>query len=176
MAKNKISPVTAQIIKALLFLGVGVALIVQPWLAGVSWLGWVIVVFTVLIALATIRRLNNAAKMQKSVVAEFASGDAVYEKGLKIEGVLYDFSTFGAEMSGASLKEGQLFFSYSFFAKRGGRAKEIVSIPVNPDETEKALAVLQALGLPEVEWPKEEEKAEKADRAKELPEADEKEP
>lgn len=172
---NKMTPVTVQILKALLFLGAGVILIVQPWLSGISWLGWVIVAITVMIALATVRRLIQASRMQKSEIASFASGDAVYEKGLKIADVLYDFSTFGAEMSGASLKEGKLWFSYSFYARRGGRAEEMVSIPVNADEEQKAWDVLAALNLPEVKWPAEEDGGSVPEQVEPLPDSDEKE-
>lgn len=150
-AKNSLSPLYMQLLKGLLFLGAGVALIVQPWLTGVSWLGWGMVIITALVACATAVRLVNAARMQRSVIARFDCGDAVYERGLKIGGVLYDFSTFGAQLSAAEFDGTQLRFAYSFYARRGGRAGEIVSIPVGEGEADKARKVLERLGLPEIE-------------------------
>ena len=67
-AKNSLSPLYMQLIRGLQFLGAGVALIVQPWLTGISWLGWGMVIITALVALATAVRLVNAARMQKSVI------------------------------------------------------------------------------------------------------------
>lgn len=89
--------------------------------------------------------------MRAHVVAEFADGSAVYEKGLQIGGMLYDFSTFGAQIDGASFDGERLSFLYSYYAKRRGRAMEVVEIAVQPEEAEKARAVLAHLGLPEVE-------------------------
>ncbi len=151
MAKNRRSPLVVELIKGLIFLGFGVVLIVQPWLAAVSWLGWVILVAGALIALAMALRIRNARRMRVHVVAEFADGSAVYEKGLQIGGMLYDFSTFGAQIDGASFDGERLSFLYSYYAKRRGRAMEVVEIAVQPDEAEKARAVLAHLGLPEVE-------------------------
>ena len=155
-AKNRLSPLHMQLLKGLLFLLIGIALIVQPWLAGISWLGWLMVVVTVFIAGATGVRLRSAARMQKNVIAQFACGDAVYENGLKIDGVLYDFSTFGAQLNGAEFDGERLRFAYSFYAKRGGRAGETVSIPVAADEADKARAVLEKLALPCLDPVKEE--------------------
>lgn len=151
MAKNRRSPLVVELIKGLIFLGFGVVLIVQPWLAAVSWLGWVILVAGALIALAMALRIRNARRMRVHVVAEFADGSAVYEKGLQIGGMLYDFSTFGAQIDGASFDGERLSFLYSYYAKRRGRAMEVVEIAVQPEEAEKARAVLAHLGLPEVE-------------------------
>ena len=151
MAKNRRSPLVVELIKGLIFLGFGVVLIVQPWLAAVSWLGWVILVAGALIALAMALRIRNARRMRAHVVAEFADGSAVYEKGLQIGGMLYDFSTFGAQIDGASFDGERLSFLYSYYAKRRGRAMEVVEIAVQPEEAEKARAVLEHLGLPEVE-------------------------
>ena len=158
-AKNSLSPLYMQLLKGLLFLLIGIALIVQPWLTGVSWLGWLMVAVTVLIALATAVRLVNAARMQKKVIARFDCGDAVYENGLKIGGVLYDFSTFGAQLSGADCDGERLRFQYSFYARRGGRTGEIVSIPVGTGEADKAQEVLARLGLPAIEEPEQKEPA-----------------
>ena len=77
MAKNRRSPLVVELIKGLIFLGFGVVLIVQPWLAAVSWLGWVILVAGALIALAMALRIRNARRMRAHVVAEFADGSAV---------------------------------------------------------------------------------------------------
>lgn len=159
MAKSKRSPMTAELIKGLIFLGFGVILIVQPWLAAVSWLGWLIVAAGALIACVMGVRIVNARKMLKHVVAEFASGDAVYEKGLKIDGILYDFSTFGAEIRGASFDGERLRILYSYYAKRRGRATEEVSIALQEDEAEKARQVLAHLGVPPVEEVRAQEKA-----------------
>lgn len=158
-AKNSLSPLYMQLLKGLLFLLIGIALIVQPWLTGVSWLGWLMVAVTVLIALATAVRLVNAARMQKKVIARFDCGDAVYENGLKIGGVLYDFSTFGAQLSGADCDGERLRFQYSFYARRGGRTGEIVSIPVGTGEADKAQEVLARLGLSAIEEPEQKEPA-----------------
>ena len=65
--------------------------------------------------------------------------------------MLYDFSTFGAQIDGASFDGERLSFLYSYYAKRRGRAMEVVEIAVQPEEAEKARAVLAHLGLPEVE-------------------------
>ena len=62
-----------------------------------------------------------------------------------------DFSTFGAQIDGASFDGERLSFLYSYYAKRRGRAMEVVEIAVQPEEAEKARAVLAHLGLPEVE-------------------------
>ena len=139
MAKNRRSPLVVELIKGLIFLGFGVVLIVQPWLAAVSWLGWVILVAGALIALAMALRIRNARRMRAHVVAEFADGSAVYEKGLQIGGMLYDFSTFGAQIDGASFDGERLSFLYSYYAKRRGRAMEVVEIAVQPEEADKAL-------------------------------------
>ena len=157
--KNSLSPLYMQLLKWLLFAGIGAALIVQPWLTGISWLGWLMVIVTALVVIATAVRLIKAARMQKSVIAQFDCGDAVYENGLKISGVLYDFSTFGAQLSAAAFDGQQLRFAYSFYARRGGRTGEIVSIPVGEGEADKAQAVLARLGLPELEQESETETA-----------------
>lgn len=154
-AKNSLSPLYMQLLKGLLFLLIGIALIVQPWLEGISWLGWLMVAVAVLVAAATAVRLVNAARMQKKVIAQFDCGDAVYENGLKIGGVLYDFSTFGAQLSGADCDGEKLRFQYSFYARRGGRTGEIVSIPIGEGEADKAQEVLARLGLPGIEEPAE---------------------
>ena len=138
-------------IKALFFLLVGIILIVQPWLRAVAWVGWIIVALLALIGVAALVRLRNARRMQKQLIAEFASGDAVYRQGLRIDGALYDFSTFGAQIDAVSFDGASLRFSYSFYARRGGRTGEIVSIPVEENETDKAQTVLQTLSLPTVE-------------------------
>lgn len=151
MAKKRRSPLVMELIKGLVFLAFGVVLIVQPWLAAVSWLGWVIVVVGVLIALAMALRIRNARRMREHVVAEFSDGSAVYERGLQIGGALYDFSTFGAQIDGASFDGERLSFLYSYYAKRRGRAMEVVEIAVLPEEVEKAHAVLAHLNLPDVE-------------------------
>ena len=155
--KNSLSPLYMQLLKWLLFAGIGAALIVQPWLTGISWLGWLMVIVTALVVIATAARLIKAARMQKSVIAQFDCGDAVYENGLKISGVLYDFSTFGAQLTAAEFDGEKLRFEYSFYARRGGRAGEIVSIPVGEGEADKAQAVLARLGLPELEQEAEQE-------------------
>ena len=155
--KNSLSPLYMQLLKWLLFAGIGAALIVQPWLTGISWLGWLMVIVTALVVIATAVRLIKAARMQKSVIAQFDCGDAVYENGLKISGVLYDFSTFGAQLSAAAFDGQRLRFAYSFYARRGGRTGEIVSIPVGEGEADKAQAVLARLGLPELEREPEQE-------------------
>ena len=115
------------------------------------------VIVTALVVIATAMRLIKAARMQKNVIAQFDCGDAVYENGLKISGVLYDFSTFGAQLSAAAFDGTQLRFAYSFYARRGGRTGEIVSIPVGEGEADKAQAVLARLGLPELEQEAEQE-------------------
>ena len=155
--KNSLSPLYMQLLKWLLFAGIGAALIVQPWLTGISWLGWLMVIVTALVVIATAVRLIKAARMQKSVIAQFDCGDAVYENGLKISGVLYDFSTFGAQLTAAEFDGTRLRFAYSFYARRGGRTGEIVSIPVGEGEADKAQAVLARLGLPELEQEPEQE-------------------
>lgn len=155
--KNSLSPLYMQLLKWLLFAGIGAALIVQPWLTGISWLGWLMVIVTALVVIATAVRLIKAARMQKNVIAQFDCGDAVYENGLKISGVLYDFSTFGAQLTAAEFDGTRLRFAYSFYARRGGRTGEIVSIPVGEGEADKAQAVLARLGLPELEQEAEQE-------------------
>lgn len=155
--KNSLSPLYMQLLKWLLFAGIGAALIVQPWLTGISWLGWLMVIVTALVVIATAARLIKAARMQKNVIAQFDCGDAVYENGLKISGVLYDFSTFGAQLTAAEFDGQRLRFAYSFYARRGGRTSEIVSIPVGEGEADKAQAVLARLGLPELEQEAEQE-------------------
>ena len=57
----------------------------------------------------------------------------------------------GAQIDGASFDGERLSFLYSYYAKRRGRAMEVVEIAVQPEEAEKARAVLAHLGLPEVE-------------------------
>ena len=155
--KNSLSPLYMQLLKWLLFAGIGAALIVQPWLTGISWLGWLMVIVTALVVIATAVRLIKAARMQKNVIAQFDCGDAVYENGLKISGVLYDFSTFGAQLSAAAFDGQRLRFAYSFYARRGGRTGEIVGSPGGVREADKAQAVLARLGLPELEQEAEQE-------------------
>lgn len=142
------SPLLMQLVKIAFFLLVGVMLIVQPWLRGVAWLGWLILIFAALVCAAALMRLNNARKMQKQLIAEFDCGDAVYAKGLRIGGALYDFSTFGAQIDAADFDGEHLRFRYSFYARRGGRSTEDVAIPVKAEEADKAQAVLATLALP----------------------------
>lgn len=151
MAKSKRSPMVAELIKGLIFLGFGVILIVQPWLSAVSWLGWLILVLGALIACVMGARILGARRMQRHVVAQFSSGNAVYDRGLKIDGILYDFSTFGAEICGATFDGERLSILYSYYAKRRGRAMEEVGFNVEGDEADKALKVIQHLGVPPVE-------------------------
>lgn len=162
MASNKRSPLVMELVKGLIFLGVGVVLIVQPWLAAISWLGWVIVVAGTLIAAVMVLRIRNAKKMQKQTLAQFEDGNAVYARGLKIAGSLYDFSTFGAQLDGASFDGENLNFLYSYYAKRRGRASEVVGFAVPPQEADKARMVIEQLGLPTVEAAQEAQEARKA--------------
>ena len=142
------SPLLMQTIKIVFFLLVGVMLIVQPWLRAVAWLGWLILIFAALVCAAALMRLHNARKMQKHLIAEFDCGDAVYKQGLRIDGALYDFSTFGAQIDAAAFDGARLRFRYSFYARRGGRTGEEVSIPVDASEADKAQLVLETLALP----------------------------
>lgn len=145
------SPLFMQVLKGAFFLLIGFMLIVQPWLSAVSWIGWVIVVLSLLMGCAAVMRLVNARRMQKQLITEFANGDAVYAQGLRIDGALYDFSTYGARIDAADFDGETLRFSYSFYARRGGRTGEIVSIPVASGEEEKAQLVLEKLSLPTIE-------------------------
>ena len=132
-----------QLNKWLLFVLVGLLLIVQPWLTVVSWAGWIVLVFAGLMGCAAIMRLVNAKKMQKQLVAEFACGDAVFAHGLRVEGALYDFATVGVQVDEVTFDGEKLHVRYSFWARRGGRAVETLSIPVAPDEADKARAALE---------------------------------
>lgn len=145
------SPLFMQVIKGAFFLLIGFVLIVQPWLSAVSWIGWIIIALSLLMCCAAVMRLVNARKMQKQLIAEFANGDAVYTQGLRIDGALYDFSTFGAQIDAADFDGEALRFSYSFYARRGGRTGETVSIAVAADEADKAQLVLEKLSLPTIE-------------------------
>lgn len=169
------SPLVMQVVKGAFFLLVGFMLIVQPWLKAVSWIGWIIVALSLLIGCATVMRLINAQKMQKQLVAQFANGDAVYAQGLRIDGALYDFSTFGAQIDAVSFDGEKLSFSYSFFARRGGRTGEVVSILVGAEEADKAQLVLEKLSLPTLEAFEEKQKALEAARKAEDAKENEKE-
>ena len=153
------SPLFMQVLKGAFFLLIGFVLIVQPWLRAVSWLGWIIVVLALLIGCAAVMRLVNARKMQKQLLAEFACGDAVYAQGLRIDGALYDFSTYGARIDAADFDGETLRFNYSFYARRGGRTGEVVAIAVAKDEKDKAQLVLEKLALPTIETFMNEQKA-----------------
>lgn len=145
------SPLAMRLVKGAFFLLIGFVLIVQPWLKAVSWVGWIIVVLSALIGCAALVRLRNARRMQKQLIAEFENGDAVYEHGLCIDGALYDFSTFGAQLDEVTFDGEKLSFRYSFYARRGGRTGETVSIPVGAGEAEKAQMVAAKLNLPAIE-------------------------
>ena len=164
--KSRQPKIPAQLVKELIFLAIGVALIVQPWLQAVEWLGWVIVVISALIACTMAMRMAHAQKMQKSVVAEFRSGDAVFEKGFRVGGVLYDFSIPGAEMESADFDGASIRVRYSFYGRKRGRVREELCIPVEPDEIEKAQKVMEALNLPKG-VPDEDEKPGEAEEAAE---------
>lgn len=139
-----------QLNKWLLFVLVGLLLTVQPWLTVVSWMGWILLVFAGLMGCGAIVRLVNAKKMQKQLVAEFACGDAVFAHGLRVNGALYDFSTYGVQVNEVNFDGEKLYVRYSFFARRGGRTGETLSIPVAPDEADKAqLAMEHILKLTE---------------------------
>lgn len=139
------SPLVMQVVKGAFFLLIGFMLIVQPWLRAVSWIGWIIMALAALIGCAAVMRLINARKMQKQLIAEFSSGDAVYAQGLRIDDALYDFSTYGAQIDEVTFDGEKLSFRYSFYARRGGRTGETVSIPVAPDEADKARMVVETL-------------------------------
>ena len=151
MAGRKRGGLAAEIIKGLVFLAFGAILIVQPWLRAVSWLGWVIVGVAALLVVAMAFRLRSARRMQAQKIAEFADGSAVYERGIRAGGALYDFSTFGAQIDGASFDGEKLTFLYSYYARRRGRASDVIEIAVLPEEAEKAEGVLARFGLPGVE-------------------------
>ena len=164
--KSKRPRIPAQLVKELIFLAIGVALIVQPWLQAVEWLGWVIVAISALIACTMAMRMAHARKMQKSVVAEFRSGDAVFEKGFCVGGVLYDFSTPGAQLESADFDGACIRVRYSFYGRKRGRVRDELSIPVEMDEAGKAQQVMDFLNLPKG-VPEEDEKPAEAEEAAE---------
>jgi len=67
-----------------------------------------------------------------------------------VNGALYDFSTYGVQVNEVNFDGEKLHVRYSFFARRGGRTGETLSIPVAPDEADKAqLAMEHILKLTE---------------------------
>ena len=150
MAQQKMSPFLVSLVKGLVFLALGALMVVQPWLAALSWLGWLIIACAVLIVIVMGVRIVGARRMVRSTIATFSSGNAIYAKGLRVDGIVYDFSTFGAELRAATFDCERLLFKYSFYSKKGGRVSETVSFSILPEETQKALAALQQLGLPSI--------------------------
>ena len=54
-------------------------------------------------------------------------------------------------MTGLDLLEDRLVFAFSFVAKGKTRGRDVLAIPFEPEELEKARAVVEAYGLPPID-------------------------
>ncbi len=157
----------AGVFRGILFVIAGLILVFQPWINGLKILGWLILVPGALVLVGLLVRSRRAKRMQKSVVAEFFSGDCVYETGFLAKGMLCDLSVPGAGINGMTYDaaKGELSIYYSFLSRRGGREGDVAVLSVAPEEADRAQSVLAHFNLPTVEEAKTRE-AEKTEQVK----------
>lgn len=140
-------PSRMELIKCALLALCGLAGALQPWLAGLRWLGWPLLFLGCLLFFAQLLKVLSARRVLASPLADFACGAQVFREGVLFEGQLHNFSTFATMLTAVELLEDRLVFTYSYAVKGKRRANEVLAVPLEENETEKAQSVLAAFGF-----------------------------
>ena len=161
-------PYKIELLKSGLMALCGLLLALQPWVGLLRGVGWVLLLAGGILFLALLLKVSAAQRVLREPLASFACGAVVCRRGVLFEGQVYNFSTFGTDVTGLDLLEDRLVFAFSFVAKGKTRGRDVLAIPFEPEELEKARAVVEAYGLPPID-PVAEDQAE--DQAEEEAEA-----
>lgn len=150
-------PYKIELLKSGLMALCGLLLALQPWVGLLRGVGWVLLLAGGILFLALLLKVSAAKRVLREPLASFACGAVVCRRGVLFEGQVYNFSTFGTDVTGLDLLEDRLVFAFSFVAKGKTRGRDVLAIPFEPEELEKARAVVEAYGLPPIDPVAEEE-------------------
>ena len=133
-------PYKIELLKSGLMALCGLLLALQPWVGLLRGVGWVLLLAGGILFLALLLKVSAAKRVLREPLASFACGAVVCRRGVLFEGQLYNFSTFGTDVTGLDLLEDRLVFAFSFVAKGKTRGRDVLAIPFEPEELEKARA------------------------------------
>jgi hypothetical protein len=127
---------------ALLAPGLALLLVPYPLL---RWSGAGLLGLFLLVCPTLLFRARRAREILKEEVRRFRGG-VLCRRGVLVGGELLDLSALGTSLTRLELTEDALVFEYLFIARGGRRQRGSLSLPILPEERQRAKEALKGFG------------------------------